>query len=423
MDSIISYKSRRLLTILEIVVMNDGYASVDTIVNRNKCSNKTAYSDLNFLKDSYSDIMDLKIINKEITISNLAVPGIIEIKKDILKHEFIITFILSVYFYPASTLEQHAIRINYSASYIRKNFQDVNKFLLKYNCEIKYIQEEFGYVLLPIGNDDKTIIFLIAYFAGILEIDHDILNLDEADASRLEIVFREFSDNIPSLIKLNIEWIYRIVKTDVYLYNKVWNFQRVEDLSSVDFDASVKLIMDRLNGVIVQFKDNDEEIAKAMIVDVLKYITVKTMYLPCKLDTHLNRYDIFYHDLRKENPAFISYCDGLISELSHLYNIDYSIYRTEILFLIYTYSYKYVKLQKLKIGVYSHLGYEHSLYMKQKIQDSFYLHEIEIFDAKEHYDLCISNSYNLLDDDYTSVIYVSDYINYKDLMLISMYLK
>ena len=87
MKDLLSYKSIRTLQIAEKLINTHDYISYSEFQELNNCSNKTVYDDIQYLKETWDDILELDIIINKVRSKKTSVYDLMKMKSKMFHDE------------------------------------------------------------------------------------------------------------------------------------------------------------------------------------------------------------------------------------------------------------------------------------------------------------------------------------------------
>lgn len=421
MITLLTYKTIRLLNIAEAILIQNRNIKLSEIAEMNDCSLKTVKDDLIFLHENWNEILELVFDHNTISSTNTSCFDFMIMKRELYKEEIKLQMIVSMFLFPNLKLEEYADKLNYSESHLRKQIKPINQFLKNYEITVDYNHKTFRYHLKSNNSLQQ------AYFISqILKESSNISTL-----SQLKNIEKEYYENqiqlIPSFFvnqtKEDLETLYKVMK---YAHSNNEPFQEAmhtinqtyHNLKSNEqhFIKELKSHYQSLNTTL-----NQKQVKKALDIHLL--ISTKATLFPIKVDQYWNRYDFFYEAHSNEHKDLNQSFSNFIIQTSHNQHLNYTPYKSEFAFNLYTTIPIHERKQTFRIAIHSDLGPAHVNTLAHTYQKHFSNHTIEPYTIEKSYDLILSTQ-SLSDEvNKYKIIKISDRFTFTDVKKIHRFLK
>lgn len=129
LKQLIKYKTQRILKIAESLMIENNPVNQLDFQKSNQWSIKTVKDDLLYLQEEWSHVFDF-VYNSDYAPSiNSNIDDLMVFKQQLFQNEVKIQFLLSIFINPNLNMPEHAARINYSESYLRRQITSVISYL------------------------------------------------------------------------------------------------------------------------------------------------------------------------------------------------------------------------------------------------------------------------------------------------------
>ena len=414
MKDFLSFKSIRALQIAEKLINNHEYILLKDLQEMNACSNKTVYDDIQYLKDNWNEYLDLDLIKNKVRSKKTSVYDLMHMKRNLFHDEIRVKLIINIFFHPYLDMNDYSLKLNYSDSHLRAQVKGANDHLINHNLCIKYDKFKKGYY---IEAENRSI--LIVFMSELIKVsdhEHFLPELSESEMDDFNQFIGEFTNFVPQIQLRELLQLTKVQKTIMTQENLILGQGNTREIIKTKMLKLQETYYNFFVPYIDKFKIKISEEQFGHLLDIFVIASLKQQSAPKRMDNFLNRYDYFYKSFSSENPYMIKVFELALSGLKDQ-NIDLEIYKSELLFHIYTNITSLREYKVYNIGVYSDIGKAHVDSIILALKKSFSIHNFETYSKNENYDLVITTTNNPdkinLDD--TPYIKIADYITHQDI--------
>lgn len=387
----------------------------------NECSKTTVYEDIDYLSENWGDILDIRTDRTRFSVHNRAMADFQYVKHELLRNEIGISTFMFIFLHPHSSMYDIVDHVNYSESHVRKQIYRINKFLVPFMSTIEYDTSNKTY---SITSKNETFLHYLVIEIIKLTSYTDLPELSDEHKATLDQIFNGIFKYFPSDTVNNFSMLYRtaLIRIDQKMY---FEEEPIYDyLKSIEKIYTTNIIPDSRTYIDTKFRDffisndislPDEELKK--IIDIIVGIILRAYIYPERVDTFVNRYDIFYHQFTEINPFFSDAFTTLLIDFKEKHGVDVTDYTGEILFQIYTNVQDLRKYRHFEVAIYSDIGKEHEDSMILTFKKHFPLQHISSYDPNKSYDITLTTSKLRFEGVETcgEVFAISDIIGNRDL--------
>ncbi len=399
MKKLLSYRDQRLLKISELLILGSRPIAIDEIMKVNHCSLKTVYADIECLGEFWGSILNIENFVGSIYSANTSIADLMKIRQDVYGNTLALRLALNIYFYGGQTVQDLSKTLHYSESKIRKEITACNQFLKNLNIQIVSKDALFSIE----AEDEATLAYLVS-----------LAVLSSAYP-------KEVYENRESLIaRSQFEEIVGIsvppgIREEILLADYFYQTKNPDNSSACFFPQLPEKMKNDVKEIIYQYVSDGEEVSE-IIFNILQSLYFKASIFRDKDIFFMNRYSYFYYYFRLENRPFLERFEDHLLSLEQKWNLSLTVFKEELLFLIYINMPNIRDYRECKIAVYSDLCKEHAEMLAMRLKKSFVMHEFSVFDEEEQYHLVLSTSKSeiLAKNPEARVIEISDFITADD---------
>ena len=415
MKDLLSYKSIRTLQIAEKLINTHDYISYSEFQELNNCSNKTVYDDIQYLKETWDDILELDIIINKVRSKKTSVYDLMKMKRKMFHDEIRVKLIINVFFNPYLDMLDHSLMLEYSDSHLRSQVKQINKYLKLHNLSIEFDKSKKGYYIKT--ESSNILVVFISELIKVSENEIFLQELSESEMSEFNKFTESFTNFVPKLQLRELLNLTKIQKTIMTQQNLI--FGQGKNIKNVEKNMKMynETYITYLKPYMKEHNMNISEEQLILMTDIFVILSLKLQVAPKRVDNFLNRYDYFYDSFSEDNPHFVEIYENALIELHKKTNIDFRNYKTELLFHIYTHVRTLRDYKEYYIGVYSDLGSAHIESIILSLAKNFSLHHFERYSESNHYDLILTTSNDLKNINLSSTnhVKIADYITHQDI--------
>lgn len=403
MIQVLSYRDQRILKMCEMLILNSEPVTVQEFMEANNSSLKTVYDDLDYLKVKFNHILHVAIDNGNVSSEDTSIGDLMAIRKSIFYKNLAIRIYATLYFEKEQTMNDFIDKFHYSKSKIRKEISRCNEMLKHINVAIE--ANEGVYTLKA---EDESV---LAYLASLVVLGSgypDYIYEEKAALIASSDFEKERNFKVPSVIR------DEILLADALFKKYSCNTECPIYCAPVP-EALIDDVKNRLHRYGMR---NQSELC--LCEDILRSLYFKMSVFKKQSILSMQRYQYFYYQFSQENSRFVLAYEKNIRELQERWNLPFSVYQEELLFLIYIHFPHIREYKRFKIAVYSDLGCEHAQILLKRLEKNFQLHDFEVFDKEKDYDLVLSTAKHdiCFGQCNSKVLTISDFLtpdNYRDL--------
>lgn len=424
MKHLISAKTVRFLRIFEANYFASTVA-IDSITEINNCSKNTVLSDLAEIYDTWHKILDIEVTQHYVSIKNIAMGDLINIKEIYYRQESAYVLLLNIFFYPNYSIYDHAIELNYSESHLRKSIIRINEFLSQAKAKIEYKKEGNESHPIIVAEDEVVFIHFMTGICMIAKVDLESYDTYSDEISVMEEIFkrlnlslttsmRDFLDNLQIISATRISQGFTTRDKLVLAYDKHYNCFEFSDFQRVYEKVLQNQLRDHFGEMYILEHKADFQ----MVVDVIVTMFLRIKISTKNVDDFLNRYEFFLKKYKMHNEAAYAAISDSFGEFKELLGKDFEDYYAEIMFNLYIHVINVRPKHKFKIGVYSDMGVSHASSMLFLVRTFFPIHDLEVFTPAHDYDLVLSTQQNIPELEGQNITLISDLPGVDDFKLI-----
>lgn len=396
MENLISSKAVRFLRILELTYLKDE-TSIEDIMKINACSKNTARSDIEEIHERWKNTLDTEITIVSITVSNIAMATLMDVKQEILIEEISIKLLLNILLNPDFTIHDHSIDLDYSESYLRKIVTVINRFLAYSDSKIVY--HKFDDISHPILLSESEV-KLHHHLANIVKAANAYDNFEhikDYPSSHFEIICNKLDLPLTAFLSKDLDVLAKISYLRVsqgYTNNKNLRAKYLEIYSQFDFDNLINLFYEVYNkevlkkygqrnyDIFVKYFENSQRVFICIIFKVL----ISTY----NINKILNRDLMFTKRFMIQSNDGYNIMESLINMIDDNFGYNLNEYIGEIGYVAYNLLPSVLSFENYRIGIYSDLSLIHAKTILVFMNSHFPSHNSEVYDKNGNYDFILS---------------------------------
>ena len=371
--TIVSAKAQRLLRILNRLPKNFGYLSYESIQNFNSCSINTAYADTKFIIEKWEIILDLKLVDKGIITLNKSDSDFEYVRRQILKEEFELLLIWTVFSKPNLTTTEYSSLLSCSESHFRKSVSIINNRFRKYKVYIKYDEKKRNWTFG--ANSHLMGAQMITRIVDICEFE--IPDHGAVDLNKFKDIFNVTNLRIPSIMIDTLSTYARVLR--YYLFMNVE--KPVETFIMLAKERTHSLIKYEpfKNAVIAEYLKITETLNQKIAIkggedslyEYLYFLYLRYNFFEEWIQPETGRYESSLTRLENENPNYVKTIRNGILKLDKILSTNLNEFIDEIVMWSYI-NVEYRKQSNYRtIAILSDLGETHINILKGFLYEHF----------------------------------------------------
>ena len=379
----------------------------------NQCSIKTVKDDLLYLKEAWSHVFDFAYDSDFAHSINSNIDDLMVLKQKLFQNEVKIQLLLSIFINPNLTMPEHAAKISYSQSHLRRQIKPLNNYLQDFNSQITLNYDTRGYIV----ESTNEVLTSFMFSQVIKSSDNKILlpPLNKLSFQAINDALNNPFTFVPDEEKQDMDTFFQVLnlrsdqgfncedsirdlrKTHQTLLDKHHVFEKAIDTYSQQFNKVLSV----------------EE--RSIVKDIFISIALKTKLAPKEIDNFMNRFSYFYASLKKVNQPMAHMFELIVEEINEKHQLNYSNYLPELAFFFYTHITGLRSFKSLNIGVLSFFGKWHENSLIISLIKHFPAHTFNHYREHDDFDLVISTHNTVKASHKSKTIKVSDYLTLKDI--------
>lgn len=410
MKELFSKKTYRLMKIAKELVVKQRELEMQDIIRFNSCSLKTAYDDVHYGLENFDHIFS-DFSNGIISSETTSIADLMILKREMFHEEPKMKILMNIALYPDYKTIDHAVSLDYSESFIRNNIKLINQVINQFNVYITYCDTLYTYQL--VGKHEVSVVLFLAQLFKVSGSEALLPTMTGGHDNIFHETIQKLSINMTPFNEYEINLIGKISS----MRRQQGFIHKYEDLTTVIFKfhdkyyTYLKSIIDSM--MIRNSFDLTKEEASDLISTIM-VIGIKLEFNGNLIDNCFNRYDYFYENFKKTNPAWCLLYEKELTILQILSGIDFYKYASEIFFNSFNLLINKAPIKESKIGVYSDFGKYHESTLITLLKNNFQDQNLLPYSIDETYDLIISTTSRIKAT--AEVILVSDIPSAKDVV-------
>lgn len=402
---------QRLISILEILVLQDDWITTRKLASAIDASERTVLNDLKLIKNNWGHCLNVETsTNKGINVKNRNIAILNDICKDIFNSSIILRWLKEILFHPKKSIEYYEERLFVSRSTLLRMVPGINRFFSERKIYLRHRNNRF-----ELTADDEQ--YLRQYFAAFLielnglDLESQNINVDlDLLSDIVQKMVLESCGTAPADIFVNDQisrsylMMFCLVSllrenqgfaTDVPLSKDLLNADALEPLikpfpniTAANFRPIQQFISNQYQGwdnAVEEAVVNNE--AKALLNRLFAgvkiqpdaktfknlHVVLKTLYLKakyCPMDTSELFDRIYYFSLsvQKYNPAFFRLVQDELAIFSENTHMHMSTYIPAFIFWSYLLAPQFCHPAKTVTAlVISDFGLQHAMFLAERI--------------------------------------------------------
>lgn len=424
MKHLISAKTVRFLRIFEATYF-EKTVDIDSITEINNCSKNTVLSDLTEIYDTWHKILDIEVTQHYVSINNIAMGDLINIKEIYYRQESAYVLLLNIFFFPNYSIYDHAIELNYSESHLRKSIIRINEFLSQANAKIEYKKEGNESHPIIVADDEVVLIHFITGICMIAKVDLDLYDTQCDEISVMEEIFNRLNLSLTTSMTFFLENLQIISSTRIQQgFTTRDKLRALYDVHYGDFEFNDflkiydKVLRNQLADHFGEMYILEHKADFQMVVDVIVAMFLRIKISTKNVDDFLSRYEFFHKKYKIHNESAYNAINSSFDEFEVLIGKDFKDYYAEIMFNLYIHMTNVRPKHKFRIAVFSDMGVSHAFSMLFLVRSFFPIHDFEVFTKGHEYDLVLSTQQNIPEIEGQNITLISDLPGVDDFNLI-----
>lgn len=373
MIRILDSSSQRLLQILNLLLKNNDWLTIDYISNELGASEKTIHDDLILIQENWASTVGLEFINShKVKATKLSISIFLNLQSVILSQAIPIKFLKSIIYHPNKNLIFHSDHLHLSLSTFYRHLPKINNYLKKFDIQIQNNQSFFS---LTSSNELGLRYFVTIFFLEISDNSPDLFISKEVTSFIKKRIKKLLKKNNESLS--NQEIIFYIVLYYVSIHRDLQGFQlnyeyQFKGINSV-FTKDEELFLNenkislptyriqKIEESILILKNKYNNLSNKQVNNSLSYSLNQLFHFldlkvssvtHNKLHTYLeniylnetysgipyylsySRFSLFTSDLENENTLAIQKIHDFINEITLLTNVSFVNYSDFIIYIL-----------------------------------------------------------------------------------------